>query len=73
MLNGGLSTCALIDETWVGERACWPLAILSRSALNVSPANPDGVSATDVALVSASDDNEESSAIVSCSFFNQSG
>ncbi|VUZ53879.1 unnamed protein product [Hymenolepis diminuta] len=33
MLNGGLSTCALVDDTWVGERACWPLATLSRSSV----------------------------------------
>ncbi|VDO10095.1 unnamed protein product [Rodentolepis nana] len=31
MMNGGLSSCALIDDTWVGERACWPLATLSQS------------------------------------------
>ena len=32
MLNGGLSTSAIVDESWVGERACWPLAILSRDS-----------------------------------------
>ncbi|VDM30200.1 unnamed protein product [Hydatigera taeniaeformis] len=36
MLLGGLSTCAIIDESWVDERACWPLATLSRSSIATS-------------------------------------
>ncbi|KAM7537662.1 hypothetical protein Aperf_G00000059999 [Anoplocephala perfoliata] len=58
MLNGGLSTCALIDETWVGERACWPLATLSRAAVDSQPGNPDA------SFFSASNNNERPSEFV---------
>ncbi|VDK20666.1 unnamed protein product [Taenia asiatica] len=54
MLLGGLSNCAIVDESWVDERACWPLATLSRSsastsviddtAVNVPQANDGAVS-----------------------------
>lgn len=36
MLLGGLSTCAIVDESWVDERACWPLATLSRPSASTS-------------------------------------
>ncbi|VDD82982.1 unnamed protein product [Mesocestoides corti] len=30
MLDGGLAACTEVDDTWVRQRACWPLATLSQ-------------------------------------------
>ncbi|KAL5109830.1 hypothetical protein TcWFU_001596 [Taenia crassiceps] len=44
MLLGGLSTCAIVDESWVDERACWPIATLSRSSASTSVIDDTAVS-----------------------------
>lgn len=77
MLLGGLSTCAIVDESWVDERACWPLATLSRSSSSTSVTDGTAVSVSqasdDTASLGAEDPIFTSAECAQSSTSNSSG